>query len=198
MCVWVVVLHSCWDRGFEYCWGQGCSTVVFLEWCVGSGLCYKLITCSEESSRVCVCVCMSNCVWRINLNNETAKLRVGLLRHTLYTEDIISCPTLTCTAPWRDVFRRNNLYLRNFKADNMKYNSQDLPSFPPYACPLAPPSCCYFKITFDITHLNPLILDHMKLTINFFGVLSLHKYYLFPPQCFLSEPALLPHIRTLS
>jgi len=35
--------------------------VVFVVRCVGSGLCDKLITSSEESYRVCVCVCLNVC-----------------------------------------------------------------------------------------------------------------------------------------
>jgi hypothetical protein len=46
--------------------------------CVGSGLCNRLITRSEESYRVRV----SNCVWSGNLNNEVAYARFGLLRHS--------------------------------------------------------------------------------------------------------------------
>jgi hypothetical protein len=45
---------ECWDRGFECRWGHGYSSLVFVECCVGSGLCYKAITGSEESCRVSV------------------------------------------------------------------------------------------------------------------------------------------------
>ena len=79
----------------------------------------------------------------------------------------------------------------------MQHNSQDLPPFRPTPVPVALLSCCYFNFSFDITLYNPLTLGHMKLTINFLGVLSLQKYYRLPPQCLLSQPALLPHIRTL-
>jgi hypothetical protein len=56
MCVWVAVLHTCLDSGFEYRRGQGCSILVFVECCVGNGLYDELITCSEESYRERVCV----------------------------------------------------------------------------------------------------------------------------------------------
>jgi hypothetical protein len=39
---------------------HGCSSLVFVVCCVGSGLCDELITRAEESYRVSVCV--SNCV----------------------------------------------------------------------------------------------------------------------------------------
>ena len=45
-----------WDCGFETCRGHGCSSVMFVVYCVGSGLSEELITRSEESYRVCVCV----------------------------------------------------------------------------------------------------------------------------------------------
>jgi hypothetical protein len=45
-------------------------------YCVGSGLCDKLIARSEFPI-VCVCVCM----WSRNLNNGAAQVRVGPLRH---------------------------------------------------------------------------------------------------------------------
>jgi hypothetical protein len=35
---------DCWDRRFESRWGHGCSSLVFVVCCVGSGLCDKLIT----------------------------------------------------------------------------------------------------------------------------------------------------------
>ena len=41
----------------------------FIVFCVGSGLCEELITHSEDFCRMCV----SNCVWYRNLNNEAAK-----------------------------------------------------------------------------------------------------------------------------
>jgi hypothetical protein len=53
---------DCWDCGFEYRWRQGCSSLVFVVCCVGSGLCDGLITRSVEFYCVCVCVCVSNCV----------------------------------------------------------------------------------------------------------------------------------------
>ena len=52
----VVRPFYCWDRGFEFLWGHGCSSLVFVVCCVGSGLCDGLITRSEESYRVCVCL----------------------------------------------------------------------------------------------------------------------------------------------
>jgi len=45
-----------WDGGFEFRRGHGCSSLAFVVRCVGSGLCHELITDSEESCRVCVCV----------------------------------------------------------------------------------------------------------------------------------------------
>ena len=48
----------CWDHGFEFHSGHGCSSLVFFVCFVGSGLCEELITRSEDS----YCVCVSNCV----------------------------------------------------------------------------------------------------------------------------------------
>ena len=45
-----------WDRGFDSRWGHGCSSLVFFVCCVSSGLCGDLITRSEESYRVRVCL----------------------------------------------------------------------------------------------------------------------------------------------
>jgi hypothetical protein len=45
---------DCWDRGFEFRCGHEYLSLVFVVYCVGSDLCYELITCSEESYRVCV------------------------------------------------------------------------------------------------------------------------------------------------
>jgi hypothetical protein len=45
-----------WDGVFESRWGHGCSSLVFVVCCVGSGLCDELITGSEESNRLCVSV----------------------------------------------------------------------------------------------------------------------------------------------
>ena len=47
---------DCWIRGLEIHCGHGCSSVVFVVCCVGSGLCDGLITGSEECYSVCVCV----------------------------------------------------------------------------------------------------------------------------------------------
>jgi len=52
-------LFECWDCGFESCWlnlpeGMGIHPLC----CVGSGLCKKLISCSEEFYHMCVCVCV--------------------------------------------------------------------------------------------------------------------------------------------
>ena len=49
---------GCWGCGFEFRSGHGCSALVFVVFCVGSGFCDELITRSEESYRVCVCVCL--------------------------------------------------------------------------------------------------------------------------------------------
>ena len=54
--------------------------------CVGKGLCDEVITRSEESYWACVCVC--NCVWSRNLNNEAAWARVELLRHRKKKQNI--------------------------------------------------------------------------------------------------------------
>jgi len=62
-----------WDRGFESRWGHGCLSLLFVVYCVGSGVCDELITCPEESYRVCVCVCVCvrDCVLLRDLHNET-------------------------------------------------------------------------------------------------------------------------------
>jgi hypothetical protein len=52
---------DCCDCGFESRWVHGCSYVVFVVCCVGSGICDELITRSEESYLVCVCVCVCVC-----------------------------------------------------------------------------------------------------------------------------------------
>jgi hypothetical protein len=49
-------LLDCWDCRFELRRGHGCSSFVFVVCFVGSGLCDELITHSEESYQVCVCV----------------------------------------------------------------------------------------------------------------------------------------------
>ena len=41
--------------------------------CVGSDLCDELITCSEDTYRLCVCVCVRACVRSINLNNDAVQ-----------------------------------------------------------------------------------------------------------------------------
>ena len=46
-----------WARGFEFRRGHGCSTLVFVVCCVGSGHCYELINHPAESDRVCPIVC---------------------------------------------------------------------------------------------------------------------------------------------
>ena len=55
-----IILQSldCWDRGFESRSGNGCSSLVFVVYCVGSGFCDELMSRVEESYRVHV----SNCV----------------------------------------------------------------------------------------------------------------------------------------
>jgi hypothetical protein len=47
---------DCCDRRFEYHRGHGCSSCVFVLCCVGRELCDELITRSEESYHVCVCL----------------------------------------------------------------------------------------------------------------------------------------------
>ena len=49
----------------------GCSCLVFVACCVGSGLCDELIAGSEESYRalVCACMCVRARSWSINLKN---------------------------------------------------------------------------------------------------------------------------------
>jgi len=46
----------CWDRGFESCWGHARSSLVFDLYYVGSARCDGLITRSEESHQVCMCL----------------------------------------------------------------------------------------------------------------------------------------------
>jgi hypothetical protein len=54
---------------------EGMDVLLLLFVCfVGNGLCDGLITRAEEAYRVC----MSNCVWSRNLNNEVAYARFGL------------------------------------------------------------------------------------------------------------------------
>ena len=61
-----------WGRGFESRWGHLCPSLVVM-CCVGSGLCYELITHPEKSYRLCVCVS----VWSRNLHYEAVWDRVG-------------------------------------------------------------------------------------------------------------------------
>jgi hypothetical protein len=53
-------LLDCWDHGFRSHWQHGCLSLVFVVCCVSSGLCDKLITCSEESYWVCVRLILCN------------------------------------------------------------------------------------------------------------------------------------------
>jgi hypothetical protein len=50
------LLYHC-DRGFESHFGHGCSSLVFVVCCEGSGLCDELLTHSEESYQMCLIVC---------------------------------------------------------------------------------------------------------------------------------------------
>jgi hypothetical protein len=43
---------DCWDRGFE----SDSSSLVFVVFCVGTGLCDGLITRSKKPYRVCLCL----------------------------------------------------------------------------------------------------------------------------------------------
>jgi hypothetical protein len=71
-----------WDREFESRRGHGYSSLVFVVYCVGSGICDELVTSSEEFYRVCVrvrvrvrvCACARVCnrVSSRNFNNERA------------------------------------------------------------------------------------------------------------------------------
>jgi hypothetical protein len=49
-------LLDSWDRSFEYRFWRGFSSVLFVVFCVGSGLCDWLITRPEQSYRLCVCL----------------------------------------------------------------------------------------------------------------------------------------------
>jgi hypothetical protein len=55
--------HDCWDRGFNSCWEHWCLSLLLVVWCAGSGFSAELITPQEETYRVCVCVCVSVCVY---------------------------------------------------------------------------------------------------------------------------------------
>jgi hypothetical protein len=55
--------------------GMDVCLLCFFLCCVGSGLCEEMITLSEESYRMCVCV------WSRYLNNEAAWAQFGLLCH---------------------------------------------------------------------------------------------------------------------
>jgi hypothetical protein len=74
---------ACWDSGFESRWGHAVLSLVFLVFCVGSGLCDELITRSGESYRacvclsVCVCVCVCNCVWSRNVTWGGLRPEIG-------------------------------------------------------------------------------------------------------------------------
>jgi len=57
-----------WVRVFDFRWGYGCSSVVFVVCCLGSDLNDMLITRSEESCRMC----LSNCMWSKYIHNEAA------------------------------------------------------------------------------------------------------------------------------
>ena len=61
--VYVVGLDSleCGNHGFESRREYEYPSPVFVECCVGSGLCDVPITSPEESYRVCVCVCACVC-----------------------------------------------------------------------------------------------------------------------------------------
>jgi hypothetical protein len=63
----------------EFRWRCGCSSLNFVVYCLGRGLCNELISRLEESHRVCVCVCV--CVWSRNHNNEAVYSQVALLFH---------------------------------------------------------------------------------------------------------------------
>jgi hypothetical protein len=62
-------LLDCWDRGLEPRWRFGCSSLLFVVCFVGSGLCDKLISCSEDSYRLCV--------WSRNLRRRRPRLELG-------------------------------------------------------------------------------------------------------------------------
>jgi hypothetical protein len=56
---------GCWDHGFKSHWVHGCSSLVFVICCVGSGLCNKLVPHSEKSYQACASVCVRLCVtWK--------------------------------------------------------------------------------------------------------------------------------------
>ena len=72
--LWDVGLQSieCRNRSFESRWGHDCSSILFVLYCVGTGLCDELVTRSEDCCRVCVCVCVWMCACELsrNINNE--------------------------------------------------------------------------------------------------------------------------------
>ena len=49
-------IGDCCDRGFEFRWWHGCSSLVFVVCCAGSGFCDQLITRPGEFYRLCACI----------------------------------------------------------------------------------------------------------------------------------------------
>jgi len=100
-------LLDCWDCRFESRWVHGCSYVVFVVCCVGSGLCDGLITRAEESYRVCVCVCVWGgevwvwvCAWMRVCVCVRAWMRVCVCVCVCARACLIVCDLETSTFRW--------------------------------------------------------------------------------------------------
>ena len=74
---------DCPNSIFKSCWGCGSSSLVFVVCCASSGFCVVLITHSEGSYQMCVCLCLVVC-----------DLAASTMRHARHKLDI--CTTKKC------------------------------------------------------------------------------------------------------